>query len=80
MNVILPGKKFSDPRPRPGMKKCLLSGRGQIRYSSTTNTTRTLVMTWGELGTLLFKDLWFFHLGIGMTEVFHAKAHSMCTL
>ena len=32
-----------------------------------------LVMAWGELGTVIFKDLWFFDLGIGIPEVFHAN-------
>ena len=32
-----------------------------------------LVMAWGELGTVIFKDLWFFDLGIGLPEVFHSN-------
>lgn len=50
----------------------LVFGRSRL---GTTETTRIyyLVMAWGELGTVLFKDLWFFYLGIGVTEVFHTN-------
>lgn len=50
----------------------LVFGRSGL---GTTKTTRIyyLVMAWGELGTVIFKDLWFFALGIGVTEVFKAN-------
>lgn len=47
-------------------------GRSRLDIEKSTRIYY-LVMAWGELGTVIFKDLWFFNLGVGVTEVFKAN-------
>ena len=46
-----------------------------LTSQGTTHTTRVyyLVMAYGELGTVIFKDLWGFFLGTGLPSVFEVN-------